>query len=73
MYYNLQLTPKEQRNERFELELDYISALYQWATLRNEAIRMGNKNPDGNCLIKDAKKQVDEAHDVLAKYAEEHK
>ena len=56
-----ELSRKENRSEKEQALYIYLDCIIQYVTLRECAIRMGNKTPDNNFLIKDAKEKMETA------------
>ena len=61
LYIKLMEKGKENRTEQEELQYTYLDKLITYIRLRSTAIRMGNKNPDDNFMVKDAKSRMEEA------------
>ena len=57
----IKLMEKENRTEAEEAQYNYLDKLLTYIRLYTTAKRMGNKNPDGNFLVKDAKSRMEEA------------
>lgn len=64
------LLEKENRNEVEEAQYLYLDKMMTYISLRSQAIRMGNKNPDGNFLVKDAKERMEQAEQRLREIKE---
>ena len=52
------LNKGEDRTELEEAKYLYLDKLITYIRLRSMAVRMGNKNPDENVLVKDAKQRM---------------
>ena len=61
LYIRLMEKGEENRTKEEEAKYLYLDKLITYIRLRSQAIRMGNKNPDGNFMIQDAKKRMEEA------------
>ena len=61
LYIKLLKKGEENRSEEEEAKYLYLDKLLTYIHLRAEAKRMGNKNPDENFLIKDAKERMESA------------
>lgn len=71
LYLQLLNKGKENRTEVEEVQYLYLDKLMTYINLRATAKQMGNKNPDDNFLVKDAKEKMEEAqremHKVMGK------
>lgn len=64
-YKYVKLAEKENKSELEELEYTYLDKVITYIDLRNNAIKMGNKTPDENFLIKDVKECMMKAQERL--------
>lgn len=61
LYLELFEKGEENRTELEQTQYQYLDKVLTYISLRSTAIKMGNKNPDDNLLIKDAKEKLDAA------------
>ena len=61
LYVRLAEKGEENRTEKEQAQYIYLDKLLTYINLRGMAINMGNKNPDGNFMVKDAKEKMEEA------------
>lgn len=69
----IKLLNKKDRTEVEEAQYLYIDKIMTYINLRAEAKRMGNKNPDDNFIIKNAKKHMEQAEQHLREITEKSK
>ena len=62
------LLNKENRTQLDELRYRYLDKIITYATLIHEARNMGNKRPDDNFIIKNAKQKMEAAEAKLREY-----
>lgn len=62
------LLKKDNRTQLDELRYQYLDKIITYVTLLHEARNMGNKHPEGNFLIKNAKQKMESAESKLRAY-----
>ncbi len=62
------LLKKENRTQLEELRYLYLDKIITYVTLTHEARNMGNKHPEDNFLIKNAKQKMESAESKLRAY-----
>ena len=62
------LLKKENRTQLEELRYLYLDKIITYVTLTHEARNMGNKHPEDNFLIKNAKQKMESAEARLREY-----
>ena len=67
------LLNKENRTQLEELRYLYLDKIITYVTLTHEARSMGNKHPEDNFLIKNAKQKMEAAETRLREYINSHK
>lgn len=67
------LLQKKDRTELEELRYQYLDKVITLVTLTHEARSMGNKHPEDNFLIKNAKQKMEAAETRLREYINSHK
>lgn len=67
------LLKKENRTQLEELRYLYLDKIITYVTLTHEARSMGNKRPDDNFIIKNAKQKMKVAEARLREYINSHK
>lgn len=67
------LLQKKDRTELEELRYQYLDKIITYVTLTHEARSMGNKHPEDNFLIKNAKQKMEAAETRLREYINSHK
>lgn len=67
------LLNKENRTQLEELRYLYLDKIITYVTLTHEARSMGNKHPENNFLIKNAKQKMEAAETRLREYINSHK
>ena len=67
------LLKKGNRTQLEELRYLYLDKIITYVTLTHEARNMGNKRPDDNFIIKNAKQKMEVAEARLREYINSHK
>lgn len=67
------LLHKDNRTQLDELRYQYLDKIITYVTLTHEARNMGNKHPEDNFLIKNAKQKMEAAETRLREYINSHK
>ena len=67
LYCRLAEKGEENRDEKEQVQYIYLDKLLTYINLRGVAINMGNKNPDSNFMVKDAKEKMEEAQKNMHK------
>jgi len=67
------LLNKDNRTQLEELRYLYLDKIITYVTLTHEARNMGNKRPDDNFIIKNAKQKMEVAEARLREYINSHK
>lgn len=67
------LLKKENRTQLEELRYLYLDKIITYVTLIHDARNMGNKHPEDNFLIKNAKQKMEAAETRLREYINSHK
>jgi len=67
------LLQKKDRTELEELRYQYLDKIITYVTLTHEARSMGNKHPEDNFLIKNAKQKMEAAETRLREYINSHR
>ena len=67
------LLKKENRTQLEELRYLYLDKIITYVTLTQEARNMGNKHPEENYIIKNAKQKMEAAEARLHEYINPHK
>ena len=62
------LLKKENRTQLEELRYLYLDKIITYVTLTHEARNMGNKRPDDNIIIKNARQKMEAAEARLREY-----
>lgn len=62
------LSNKKDRSVIEELQYDYFDKLITYTSLVRQAKELGNKNPQDNCLVADAREHVEKAEQKFRDY-----
>lgn len=64
----LKLLEKQERTEYENLQYKYCDAIISYVEIRKTAIQMGNKNPDDNFVVANARERMLKAEMKLREY-----
>lgn len=60
--------PDDQKTERQKLEQDYLENTMGYYEMKQVAIKMGNKHPDENFIVKSYFEKMNKAHEKLVAF-----